>query len=117
MENLGRVANPRDIATKEYVDDQVAGKQAQTVYRAATLTADRWTAGNTQTVTVEGVSAVETAQLIQPVPAAVSRGEYERCGVCATAQAANALTFSCDAVPSADLTVYVVISTVEGATA
>lgn len=117
MEYLGRTANPKDVATKGYVDGQVGGKQAQTIYQTVTLTAAGWTAGNTQTVTVEGVSAVETAQLIQPVPAASSRGEYERCGVYATGQAENSLTFSCDVVPAADLTVYVVISEVEVATA
>ena len=60
--------------------------------------------------TVTGVSSDESAQLIQPVPNSSSRSEYESCGVKAVSQAANSLTFSCDTVPSNNLTVYVVVT-------
>ena len=78
-----------------------------------TLTAGGWQ-NNTQTVTVTGVLADETAQLIQPVPSAASREAYSEANVQATAQAANSLTFSCDTVPSGSLTVYVVITRLAG---
>jgi hypothetical protein len=66
-------------------------------------------------VTVTGVSATETEQLIQPVPASASRAEYESCQVKATAQAENSLTFGCADTPANDLTVYVCLTEVEAA--
>ena len=53
--------------------------------------------------------ADETAQLITPVPALASQSAYYEAGVLCTGQAAGQLTFSCTTVPSADLTVYIVI--------
>lgn len=76
-----------------------------------TLASNAWS-NNAQTVTVTGVLADETKQLIQPVPASASSAEYESCGVKATAQAADSLTFSCDTTPTNNLTVYVVITEV-----
>jgi hypothetical protein len=76
-----------------------------------TLTVAGWS-NSTQTVTVTGILADETKQLIQPVPASASRAAYEAAGVEATAQAANSLTFACTETPPAALTVYVVITEV-----
>ena len=73
-----------------------------------TLPASGWSS-NTQTVTVSGVSADETAQLIMPVPALASQTAYYEAGILVTGQAANSLTFTCQNVPTEDLTVYVVI--------
>ena len=81
------------------------------VKRTVTLAAANWSS-NEQTVTVQGISADESTQMIQPVPASASREAYEDANVLATAQAANALTFSCDTTPTVDLTVYVVITEV-----
>ena len=90
------------------------GGQSQIVYRQITLAAANWSS-NEQTVTVTGVSATETDQLIQPVPASASRSAYQAAGVQATAQAANSLTFSCTETPSSDLTVYVCLTELEAA--
>lgn len=60
-------------------------------------------------MSVTGVLADETAQLITPVPALASQSAYYEAGVLCTGQAAGQLTFSCTTVPSADLTVYIVI--------
>ena len=76
-----------------------------------TLTTSGWSS-NTQTVTVSGVSADETAQLIMPVPALASQTAYYEAGILVTGQAANSLTFTCQTVPTADLTVYVVMQEV-----
>ena len=73
-----------------------------------TLPASGWSS-NTQTVTVSGVSADETAQLIQPMPAVASQSAYYAAGILCTGQAENQLTFTCTTVPTEDLTVYVVI--------
>ena len=75
---------------------------------AVTLTTSGWSS-NTQTVTVSGVSATETAQLITPTPAIASQSAYYEAGIMCTGQAANSLTFTCQTVPTSNLTVYVVI--------
>lgn len=73
-----------------------------------TLTTSGWSS-NTQTVTVSGVVASETAQLITPTPAIASQSAYYEAGIMCTGQAANSLTFTCQTVPTSNLTVYVVI--------
>lgn len=73
-----------------------------------TLTAAGWSS-NAQTVTVSGVVASETAQLITPTPAIASQSAYYEAGIMCTGQAANSLTFTCQTVPTSNLTVYVVI--------
>ena len=90
------------------------GGQSQIVYRSVALAAANWS-NSTQTVTVTGVSATETDQLIQPVPASASRSAYQAAGIQATAQAADSLTFTCTETPSSDLTVYVVLTALEAA--
>ena len=76
-----------------------------------TLSASGW-ASNAQTVTVSGVLADETKQLIQPMPTVASQSAYIEAGIICTAQAADQLTFTCSTVPTADLQVYVVIQEV-----
>lgn len=73
-----------------------------------TLTTSGWSS-NTQTVTVSGVVASEAAQLITPTPAIASQSAYYEAGIMCTGQAANSLTFTCQTVPTSNLTVYVVI--------
>lgn len=92
------------------------GAATKPVVTTVTLTAAGWTgtsAPYTQTVTVSGVLADETKQLIQPIPAEASRAAYTEAGVYASAQAANSLTFSCNTKPTANLTVYVVVQEVD----
>lgn len=80
---------------------------------SVTLAAASWDAtAKTQTVTVTGVSATETAQMITPTPALASQTAYYDAGILCTGQAANSLTFTADVIPTADLTVYVVIQEV-----
>lgn len=76
-----------------------------------TLPASGWS-NNAQTVTVSGVLADETKQLIQPMPAIASQEAYMAAGIYCSGQAANSLTFTCQTVPTADLTVYVVMQEV-----
>lgn len=90
------------VPNKAYVDS----KSPTSV--AVTLTSSGWS-NNTQTVTVSGVSATETAQLITPTPAIASQSAYYEAGIMCTGQAANSLTFTCQTVPTSNLTVYVVI--------
>lgn len=90
------------VANKAYVDSKAPTSIA------ITLTTSGWSS-NTQTVTVSGVSATETAQLITPTPAIASQSAYYEAGIMCTGQAANSLTFTCQTVPTSNLTVYVVI--------
>lgn len=75
---------------------------------AITLSSSGWSS-NTQTVTVSGVVASETAQLITPTPAIASQSAYYEAGIMCTNQGTNSLTFTCQTVPTSNLTVYVVI--------
>ena len=79
---------------------------------AVTLTASGWSSSKTQTVTVSGVLADETKQLITPTPAIASQTAYYNAGIRCTGQAANSLTFTAKTIPTADLTVYVTIQEV-----
>lgn len=91
-----------EAANKSYVDSKAPTSVT------VTLTTSGWSS-NTQTVTVSGVSATETAQLITPTPAIASQSAYYEAGIMCTGQAANSLTFTCQTVPTSNLTVYVVI--------
>ena len=104
--NIRGVRSPEfdyDAANKSYVDSKAPLPPVP-----VTLTTSGWSS-NTQTVTVSGVSATETAQLITPVPAIASQSAYYEAGIMCTGQAANSLTFTCQTVPTSNLTVYVVI--------
>lgn len=90
------------VPNKAYVDSKAPTSVT------ITLTTSGWS-NNTQTVTVSGVSASETAQLTTPTPAIASQSAYYEAGIMCTGQAANSLTFTCQTVPTSNLTVYVVI--------
>ena len=98
----GEPTEDLQAATKQYVD------ALKPLARTITLTAAGWSS-NAQTVTVSGVSASETAQLITPTPAIASQTAYYEAGIMCTNQRTNSLTFTCQTVPTSNLTVYVVI--------
>ena len=78
-----------------------------------TLLASSWdSTALTQTVTANGVLSDETSQIITPTPALASQSAYYDAGILCTGQAENSLTFTCETVPTVDLTVYVVIQEV-----
>lgn len=72
-----------------------------------TLSSSGWS-NLTQTVTVNGISADESAQLIMPVPQIASSSAYNSAGIRLTAQAANSLTFTASSAPSTNINVYIV---------
>ena len=75
-----------------------------------TLSSSGWDSSTkTQTVTVNGVSSDETTQLITSTPALASQTAYYNAGVICTAQAENSLTFTCENIPTVNLSAYVVI--------
>lgn len=78
-----------------------------------TLTAAGWdSSAKTQKVTVNGVLADESKQLIMPMPAIASQAEYIKAGILCTGQTANSLTFTAQTVPTVDLTVFVTVQEV-----
>ena len=84
-------------------------------YAKVTLTAAGWdSSAKTQKVTVNGVLADETKQLIMPMPAMASQNDYAAAGIACTLQEANALTFKCQTVPTADIAVFVTVQEVAG---
>lgn len=98
----GEPTEDLQAAPKQYVD------ALKPLARTITLTTSGWSS-NTQTVTVSGVSASETAQLITPMPKITSQSAYYEAGIMCTNQGTNSLTFTCQTVPTSNLTVYVVI--------
>ena len=93
----------------------IDGAGLQPKYVKATLTAAGWNASEkTQKVTVNGVLADETKQLIMPMPAMASQNDYAAAGIACTLQEANALTFQCQTVPTADIVVFVTVQEVAG---
>ena len=101
----GNPTSDNQAANKAYVD------ALKPTRLTAVLSASSWS-GNTQTVTVSGVSADETVQLIMPVPALASQTAYYEAGILVTGQAANSLTFTCQTAPTENITVYVVMQEV-----
>ena len=73
-----------------------------------TLTTSGWNStSKTQTVTVSGILADESKQLIIPMPATASMTAYSEAGIQCTGQAANSLTFTATTVPTEAISVYV----------
>ena len=97
----------------ENVQDAIEEVNAKATPKAVsvTLSASGWS-GNSQTVTVQGVVADETKQLIQPMPAIASQAAYMAAGIYCSGQAANSLTFTCQTAPAENITVYVVMQEV-----
>ena len=106
-----RTVNGKPLSSNISLTADDVGAANPPTLRTVTLTTSGWSSNN-QTVTVSGVSADETAQLIMPVPALASQTAYYEAGILVTGQAANSLTFTCSTVPSSNLTVYVVMQEV-----
>lgn len=105
------LSTPGMAADAEAVGD--LSRQLSDVHQVVTitLTAAGWS-NNQQVATVTGVLADVTKQMISPIPAPSSEAAYVAAGVMAISQAADALTFRCVHVPTADLTVYIFIDEV-----
>lgn len=89
----------------------VGTKQDKAKMVTVTLLSTNWT-NNEQTVSVNGISANETKQIITPVPKADNQTDYYSCGIACSNQSYNSLTFKADEVPTSNLTVYVIIQEV-----
>ena len=83
------------------MEDGIAGAELKHSRGSLVLTAAGWS-NNAQTVTAANVTAGNDV-LVTPAPA--SQDAYTAAGIKCTAQAKNALTFTCATVPSENLTV------------
>ena len=94
----------------DWSEDKSISLAETPVSTAVTLSASGWNSSSkTHMVTVSGVLADETKQLITPTPAASSQAAYYNAGIRCTGQSENELTFTAKTIPTADLTVYVTI--------
>lgn len=83
---------------------------AKPLLRTVTLTTSGWS-GNSQTVTVNGVLANESLQEINlAFGAKESAPIWAAAGCWCSAQGANSLTFTCDAVPTGDISLRIAIT-------
>ena len=80
-------------------------------YEEVILLASDWK-NNSQIVAVNGVTSDERAQLITPVPSALSQADFYNAGIKSTVSGDGILTFVADEVPSEDITVFVAIQKV-----
>lgn len=105
--------HPKEVSD----DDRVAwnGKASKPTVTTVTLTAAGWNATTKkQTVTVPGVLADTSKQVIwvtQTTETAIDA--YLEAGIVPVAQAANAVTLRADTVPTADITVNIVVQEVQ----
>lgn len=115
LEPLSNPATSEQIlAGFQAYDDQgnlITGVGTTTTSATFTLTTAGWS-NNTQTVTVNGILADETAQLIMPMPAVASQVAYMQAGIYCSGQAANSLTFTCSTVPTENISMYVAMTEV-----
>lgn len=74
-----------------------------------TLSASAWSS-NQQTISVSGVLADETKQLIQIVPAIASQTAYFDAGIRCVNQGADSLTFECQETPTENVSAFAVIT-------
>ena len=101
------VASDINTSSGDSVETALSNKAGKSTGVSVTLQASGWDAdAKTQTVSVAGVTA--TANLIITA-APDSYMAYAEAGVRCTAQGAGTLTFSCETVPTADVTANVLI--------
>lgn len=102
-----------DGVIKWRLDGETTWHTDKPITRSVTLSASGWdSSAKTQTITVAGVLADETKQLITPAPALASQAAYYDAVILCTGQAADQLTFTAKKIPTDDLTVYVTIQEV-----
>lgn len=97
--------NDTSIATTAYVMREANKKQVKKVTTTATLTVAGWSSSQ-QTITVSGVTS---SNLVEVSPAPASWEVASVAGIYCSAQGSNSLTFKCNSVPTAAITINVVI--------
>lgn len=95
-----------------YVQDAVSSASAK--YVKIILTVAGWSEGKEQTVSVPGLKKSAAEQLIIPTQSATNIGKYYSAGIRISARADDELTFSCETIPTANITVFLIIIPIIG---
>ena len=98
--------------SETYVQDALSSIGAR--YVVVKLTASGWSDGKEQTISVPGLKASPVKQLIIPTQATSGMDRYYRSGVRISARYDGSLTFSCETIPTEDVTVALVIIPIIG---
>lgn len=112
--DIGAVPTTRTVNGKQLTADisltaADVNAASKATYVSVTLPNTGWN-NNQRALTVNGVLADATKQLIVPCPQnATAMDVWNEAGVKAIAQAANSLTFKCDSTPTASIPLYVAI--------
>lgn len=102
--NTFKIGNTNGVFEMMSADGTIPTARLTKVNTTITLAAADWSS-NTQTVSVTGMTATGVV-FISPDPS--DQSDYTSAGILCTAQAAGTLTFTCNTVPSGDLSVNVV---------
>ena len=108
----GRIIIANTGVSDTYVQDAVSSIGAK--YVRVSLTAAGWGGGKEQIVSVPGLKVSAAEQLIIPTQPSTSIGKYYSAGIRISARAADELTFSCETIPTEDITVFLVIIPIIG---
>ena len=112
--DIGAVPTTRTVNGKQLTADisltaADVNAASKATYVSVTLPNTGWS-NNQRALTVNGVLADATKQLIVPCPqSSTALDVWTAAGVKAIAQAANSLTFKCDSTPTASIPLYVAI--------
>lgn len=108
----GRIIIANTGVSDTYVQDAVSSVGAK--YVRVNLTAAGWGGGKEQIVSVPGLKGSATEQLIIPTQPSTDIEKYYSAGIRISARGDNTLTFSCDTIPTANITVVLVIIPIIG---
>ena len=95
-----------------YVQDAVSSIGAR--YVIVKLTASGWGGGKEQIVSVPGLNIAASKQLIIPTQSGANIGKYYSAGIRISARGDEELTFSCETIPTENITVTLVIIPIIG---
>ena len=83
-------------------------------YVAVSLTASGWSGEKKQTISIPGLKGDAMQQLITSTQPSTDIEKYYSAGIRISARGDNTLTFSCETIPTADITVVLVIIPIIG---
>lgn len=106
IRNISDPVQDQDVATKHYVDTHTP---PGLTIQAITLSASAWNDDRTQTVACPGIVEDESKQFVSISPKLSDRKDCSATGIDVSAASTDSLTFSYEAKPDKDLTVYVAI--------
>lgn len=108
----GQVITADTGVSKTYVQDAVSSVGAK--YTKVKLTVAGWSEGKEQIVSVPGLKGSAAEQLIIPTQSSTNIEKYYSAGIRISARADDELTFSCETIPTANITVFLIIIPIIG---